>query len=74
MGEQGAEAFYNRTAGERLIRDVREAGGILTMDDLRNYKVRVTNDVSINIMGYDILGMPPPSSGTVGISLVGGNR
>ncbi|XP_057768386.1 glutathione hydrolase 3-like isoform X2 [Salvia miltiorrhiza] len=70
VAEQGAEAFYNGTVGERLIRDVREAGGILTMDDLRNYEVRVTSAVPVHVMGYEILGMPPPSSGTVGISLV----
>lgn len=73
VAEQGAEAFYNGTVGERLIRDVREAGGILTMDDLRNYKVKLTRAVSVNVMGYEILGMPPPSSGTVGLSLVGSN-
>ncbi|KAH6806538.1 gamma-glutamyl transpeptidase 4 [Perilla frutescens var. frutescens] len=70
VAEQGAEAFYNGTVGERLIQDVRKAGGILTMEDLRNYEVRVTRAVSVNVMGYEILGMPPPSSGTVGLSLV----
>ncbi|KAI3447072.1 hypothetical protein Pfo_003737 [Paulownia fortunei] len=70
VAEQGPQAFYNGTVGELLIKDVRKAGGILTMKDLRNYKVSVTSAVSVNVMGYQILGMPPPSSGTVGISLV----
>lgn len=70
VAEQGPEAFYNGTVGERLIRDVRKAGGILTMEDLRNYEVKVTSAVSVKVMGYEILGMPPPSSGTVGLSLV----
>ncbi|KAL6560999.1 Gamma-glutamyltranspeptidase 3 [Orobanche hederae] len=70
IAEQGPQALYNGTVGERLIKDVRKAGGILSMEDLRNYKVRVTNAVSVSVMGYEILGMPPPSSGTVGISLV----
>ncbi|KAK6147788.1 hypothetical protein DH2020_018700 [Rehmannia glutinosa] len=70
VAEQGPEAFYNGTVGERLIEDVRKAGGILTMGDLRNYRVKVTDAVEVNAMGYKILGMPPPSSGTVGLSLV----
>ncbi|KAI3443689.1 hypothetical protein Pfo_000354 [Paulownia fortunei] len=70
VAEQGPEAFYNGTVGERLIEDVRKAGGILTMEDLRNYRVHVTDAVTVNVMGYKILGMPPPSSGTVGLSLV----
>ncbi|KAL7096848.1 hypothetical protein ACP275_10G106100 [Erythranthe tilingii] len=68
IAEQGPQAFYNGTVGERLIEDVRKAGGILTMADLRNYKVDVTDAVEVNTMGYTILGMPPPCSGTIGLS------
>ncbi|XP_021894947.1 gamma-glutamyltranspeptidase 3-like isoform X2 [Carica papaya] len=70
VAEQGPQVFYNGTIGERLVRDVKEAGGILTMDDLRNYQVKVTDAVTTNVMGYSISGMPPPSSGTLGLSLV----
>ncbi|OIW09195.1 hypothetical protein TanjilG_11333 [Lupinus angustifolius] len=70
VAEQGPQAFYNGTIGEKFVKDVREAGGILTMEDLRNYKVEITDAVTVNVMGYTIYGMPPPSSGTLGLSLV----
>ncbi|KAL8498196.1 hypothetical protein ACS0TY_021504 [Phlomoides rotata] len=70
VAEQGPQAFYNGIVGERLIHDVSKAGGILTMEDLRNYNVKVTNALSVKVMGFEILGMPLPSSGTVGLSLV----
>ncbi|XP_057544555.1 glutathione hydrolase 3 isoform X2 [Amaranthus tricolor] len=70
VAEQGPEVFYNGTVGERLVKDVKKAGGILTMDDLRNYKVRVNNALTVDVMGYRILGMPPPSSGTLGIAMI----
>lgn len=70
IAEGGPEVFYNGTIGEKLVDDVRSIGGILTMEDLRNYKVKVTNAVKVNTMGFTIFGMPPPSSGTLGISLV----
>ncbi|GLU09987.1 hypothetical protein SLE2022_268190 [Rubroshorea leprosula] len=70
VAEEGPEAFYNGKVGEKLVKDVREAGGILTMEDLRNYKVEVMDAMAANVMGYTIYGMPPPSSGTVGLSLV----
>ncbi|KAL6974495.1 Gamma-glutamyltranspeptidase 3 [Sarracenia purpurea var. burkii] len=70
VAEQGIQAFYNGTVGEKLIEDVRYAGGILTMEDLRSYKVDITDAIAVNVMGYTILGMPPPSSGTLGLSLV----
>ncbi|XP_057765268.1 glutathione hydrolase 3-like isoform X2 [Salvia miltiorrhiza] len=70
IAEEGPGALYNGSIGERLIEDVREAGGILTMEDLRNYRARVTAAVEADALGYKILGMPPPSSGTVGLALV----
>ncbi|KAG7545759.1 Nucleophile aminohydrolases N-terminal [Arabidopsis suecica] len=70
ISEQGPGAFYNGTVGEKLVNDVKKAGGIITMDDLRSYKVRVTNAMSADVMGYTIHGMPPPSGGTVGFSMV----
>lgn len=70
IAKQGPKAFYNGTVGEQLIEDVTNAGGILTMEDLRNYQVNVIDAVAVNVMGYKILGMAPPSSGTVGLSLV----
>lgn len=70
IAEQGPEAFYNGEIGEKLVEDVKRAGGILTMDDLRNYRVEIPEAVTFNAMGYTIIGMPPPSSGTLGISLI----
>ncbi|KAJ7973751.1 Gamma-glutamyltranspeptidase [Quillaja saponaria] len=70
VAEKGIQAFYNGSVGEKFVKDVIEAGGILTMEDLRNYKVEVTDAMAVNVMGYTIYGMPPPSSGTLGLSLV----
>ncbi|MFS8008049.1 putative mitochondrial fission protein ELM1 [Helianthus anomalus] len=40
------------------------------MDDLRNYEVKVTDALEVNTMGFNIFGMPAPSSGTLGLALV----
>ncbi|CAK8533898.1 unnamed protein product [Lathyrus sativus] len=70
VAKEGIQTFYNGTIGEKLVKDVREVGGILTMEDLRNYKVEITDAMVVNVMGYTIYGMPPPSSGTLALSLV----
>ena len=70
VAEQGPQAFYNGTIAEKLVKDVKEAGGILTMEDLRNYKLEIEDAMTLNVMGYTIYGMPPPSSGTLALSLV----
>lgn len=71
IAELGPQAFYNGSLGEKLVKDVRAAGGILTVEDLRNYKVNVTDAMTADAWGYTISGMPPPSAGTLGLSLVG---
>jgi gamma-glutamyltranspeptidase len=40
------------------------------VDDLRGYKVEVSDAMRADAMGYSFLGMPPPSSGTVGMAMV----
>ncbi|CAF2029668.1 BnaC07g41800D [Brassica napus] len=39
LAEKGMKAFYEEDVAEKLVNDVREAGGIITMDDLESYEV-----------------------------------
>ena len=70
VASEGVAAFYDGAVGERLVADVRGAGGVVTVDDLRAYRVEVSYAMRADAMGYTFLGMPPPSSGTVGMALV----
>ncbi|KAH9295136.1 hypothetical protein KI387_038724, partial [Taxus chinensis] len=70
IAEYGPQVLYNGTIGINLVKDVQRAGGILTFRDLQNYRVRVQKPLSVDIMGYKILGMPPPSAGGAGMILV----
>ncbi|KAF3603285.1 hypothetical protein F2Q69_00032661 [Brassica cretica] len=66
----GPKAFYNGTVGVNLASDIRKAGGIITLKDLQGYRVKVRKPLSANILGYELLGMPPPSSGGAAMMLV----
>lgn len=70
VAEEGAAALYGGAVGEALVRDVRAAGGVMTMDDLRGYRVEVGAALRADAMGFTFLGMPPPSSGTLGMALI----
>eukprot|EP01018_Ginkgo_biloba_P038120 Gb_20988 [translate_table: standard] len=70
ISDLGPSALYNGTIGKSLVAEVQAAGGILTFEDLQNYRVEVTDPISADVMGYTILGMPPPSSGAAGLILV----
>ncbi|HVY58907.1 MAG TPA: gamma-glutamyltransferase [Xanthobacteraceae bacterium] len=64
----GPTAFYHGAIAEKIAAAVRAAGGLMTSEDLANYKAVVRTPVHGTYRGYDILSMPPPSSG--GIHLV----
>lgn len=70
ISEHGVEAFYNGSVGLNLVKDVKKAGGILTMEDLRRYQVKLREAISADILGLKVLGMPPPSSGGAAMILV----
>jgi gamma-glutamyltranspeptidase/glutathione hydrolase len=64
----GARAFYEGPIAERIVAAVRGAGGIMSADDLKNYRAVERPVVRGNYRGYDIVSMPLPSSG--GICLI----
>ncbi|KAL9289695.1 putative aminoacyltransferase, Glutathione hydrolase [Arabidopsis thaliana] len=70
IAEYGPKAFYNGTVGFNLVSDIQKAGGIITLKDLQNYNVKVKEPLSTEILGYRLLGMPPPSSGGPAMMLI----
>lgn len=66
----GTKPFYNGSIGLNLVRDVQRAGGIMTLNDLKRYEVKIREPISANILGLKVLSMPPPSSGGVSMVLV----
>ncbi|XP_011206389.2 glutathione hydrolase 1 proenzyme [Bactrocera dorsalis] len=69
IAENGAGELYDGgEIGKLFIEDIQELGGIITEDDLKNYKVRWedTNHVIANVTGgYTLYTTPLPSSGAV---------
>jgi gamma-glutamyltranspeptidase/glutathione hydrolase len=63
IAEQGPRGFYEGTVAERLAKAVRDAGGIMTVDDLKSYEAVIRSPVRGSYRGYDIVSMPLPSSG-----------
>ncbi len=63
IAEQGPRGFYQGPVAEKLAKAVKEAGGIMTVDDLKSYEAVIRAPVRGNYRGYDIVSMPLPSSG-----------
>jgi gamma-glutamyltranspeptidase/glutathione hydrolase len=65
IATQGPRGFYQGPVAEKLAAGVREAGGIMTVDDLKSYQPVVRAPVRGSYRGFEIISMPPPSSGGV---------
>lgn len=67
ISEHGPSAFYEGAIAEKLVEDMKKHGGLITKEDLSNYHISVREPVRGTYRGYEIIGMPPPSSGGIHI-------
>ena len=65
IAEQGPRGFYEGPVAEKLAKAVRDAGGIMTAEDLKSYAAVIRTPVRGTYRGYDIVSMPLSSSGGV---------
>ncbi len=63
IGEQGAKAFYEGAIAQKIAAEMAPHAGALSLQDLKNYKVVEREPVRGSYRGYQIVTMPPPSSG-----------
>jgi gamma-glutamyltranspeptidase / glutathione hydrolase len=65
IAAQGPRGFYEGPVAGKIAKAVTDAGGIMTADDLKAYQAEIREPVRGLYRGYDIVSMPPPSSGGV---------
>ena len=65
IAANGPAGFYEGDTAALIEKEMRANGGIITRDDLKNYKAVRRVPVSGTYRGYAIVAMPPPSSGGV---------
>ncbi|MCX7313230.1 MAG: gamma-glutamyltransferase [Alphaproteobacteria bacterium] len=65
ISKNGPRAFYEGPVAEKIAAAVREAGGLMTAEDLKNYKAVERPVLRGTYRGLRIVSMPPPSSGGV---------
>ncbi|WP_299184535.1 gamma-glutamyltransferase [uncultured Psychrobacter sp.] len=67
IAAQGADGFYKGETARKLVKAVNEAGGSMSLQDLANYEAIAREPVKGDYRGYEIVSMPPPSSGGIHI-------
>jgi gamma-glutamyltranspeptidase/glutathione hydrolase len=63
ISEKGVNEFYKGAIAKKIADAMQKNGGLITMADLANYKPKIRKPLTGTYHGYDIITMPPPSSG-----------
>ena len=63
IARQGSEVFYRGWIAEAIVDMVKREGGVMTLDDLKNYKAVWRDPLIGSYRGRTVITMPPPSSG-----------
>ncbi|WP_456706148.1 gamma-glutamyltransferase [Bradyrhizobium sp. USDA 4452] len=65
ISKRGTDGFYKGWVGAAIVASSQAGKGLLTQEDLDNYRVRELAPVECDYRGYHVVSAPPPSSGGV---------
>lgn len=65
IARQGSKAFYEGKIAEAIVEEMQRHGGLISMQDLASYRAVERTPVSGEYRGFEVVSMPPPSSGGI---------
>lgn len=70
IARDGRDGFYAGATARMLANQMSSTGGLITREDLANYESKYREPVRGEFQGYEIVTMPPPSSGVLVIYML----
>lgn len=61
----GEKGFYEGKTAELIVAEMKRGNGIITLNDLKNYKVAERKPIVFDYKGNEVVSMPLPSSGGI---------
>jgi len=65
LQRHGAREFYEGMTARLIAADMKQNGGLITVDDLRKYTAKERTPLRGTYRGHEIITMPPPSAGGI---------
>lgn len=63
--KEGLKGFYEGKTADLIVAEMKRGNGIITHNDLKNYKVKSRTPITFNYKGNEVVTMPLPSSGGI---------
>lgn len=70
IAQGGVKEFYQGKIAQQIVKAMQQNGGLISASDLANYRPKVRPVLTGTYRGYQILTMPPPSSGGIALLTV----
>jgi gamma-glutamyltranspeptidase/glutathione hydrolase len=65
--DKGHAGFYEGETADKIVAEMQRGGGIIAKTDLQKYQATWRKPLTGKYRGYDLVGMPPPSSGGIAL-------
>jgi gamma-glutamyltranspeptidase/glutathione hydrolase len=65
IADEGPDAFYKGAIARKIVAEMEAGNGLIDMASLAAYKPAVRDAIRTTYRGYEVVTMPPPSSGGV---------
>lgn len=66
--DRGPEGFYGYETAKLIVREMQSGGGLITLQDLADYRPQWRDPIIKDYKNYRIISMPPSSSGGVALA------
>jgi gamma-glutamyltranspeptidase/glutathione hydrolase len=63
LQQRGPNEFYDGQTARMIVNDLKQHNGLITMEDMRGYVAKEREPLRTSYRGYEVISMPPPSSG-----------
>lgn len=70
IADQGHKGFYEGEIAQKIVSDIQKNGGILTLEDLKNYKALTSRIVEGKYQSHEIHSLYLPSFGAITIQIL----
>ena len=68
IADEGRDGFYRGWVADSIVAQMERDGGYITLEDLARYEAVEREPIRFDYRGYEIISMPPPSSGGVALA------
>ncbi len=67
IATKGPKGFYEGAVAQAIVDKVTKSGGIMKIEDLKNYCAKFREPIVVPYKDYQVISMPPPSSGGIAL-------